>query len=501
MKIKKISILLMLAMFLSSCEKFLDISADSQVLQEDLFRNGDGFHVAVNGVYRTLSETSLYGRNLSWGFVSGLGGNYVINTGLPDDVRFGADFVWGNSSVISVTEQIWSRGYNAIANVNNIIQQAESRDSSFFQFGNMEKDLILGEMYGIRAMIHFDLVRLFSAAPVTGFTGTAIPYVTAYPDRQPLPKTQAEVFAHIITDMERAKTLLGPLDTARIVMPGTTTPLMRNVSGRMRFTSYYNIEQGDFFNYRAERMNFFAATSLLARIHLYNQDYEKAYENAKIVYDFQKAGWFTWTNAVYQGVITDVNYVYTKRPEELLLTFSNNRNYDNFAAVTSIATAFQMNAMGLLFANDLNDYRYVGWYNRHGDMRYLTWIRPTATTTVAVDLIRYQGPLLPVMRFSEMYHILAECLTWQQRVPEAVAILNDLRTSRGATRRIETTLTAEEFMDVLVNDIIRETLTEGQTFFLFKRLNRNIYRGATDRVMAPLDWIAPIPPSEINYQF
>lgn len=502
MKIKKIWMpFLLLVGMLSSCEKFLDVSAGNQILQEDFFGDGDGFHVAVNGVYRRLSENSLYGRNLSWGFISGLGSNYQINTALPSDVRFGANFEWDNSNVLSATEQIWSRGYNLIANANNIIQQAETRDSAFFQYGNMEKNLILGEMYGIRAMMHFELLRLFSPAPVTGFTGTAIPYVTAYPDRQPQPKSQDEVFSHIVADMEKAKTLLGPLDTAYIVRPGTTTPIIRSIEGRIRYTARYDIEQGDFFNYRAQRMNFFAATGLLARIYLYRQDYDKAYENAKIVYDYQIGGWFTWTAASNQGSSTNIDNINTKRPLELLLAFANNRNYDNFDAVSSNVNAFRMNAMDLLFANDLNDYRYVGWYNRYGDLRYLTWTRPLGTSANALNVAQYQGPLLPLMRFSEMYHIIIECLARQERVPEAVDILNDLRTRRGALRRIETTLTSAELMDVLVNDIIRETLTEGQTFFMFKRLNRNIYRGATDRVMAPADWVAPIPLSETNYQF
>lgn len=33
--------------------------------------------------------------------------------------------------------------------------------------------MILGEMYGIRAMMHFDLLRLFAPAPVTNPTGLA----------------------------------------------------------------------------------------------------------------------------------------------------------------------------------------------------------------------------------------------------------------------------------------------------------------------------------------
>ena len=47
---------------------------------------------------------------------------------------------------------------------------------------------------------------------------------------------------------------------------------------------------------------------------------------------------------------------------------------------------------------------------------------------------------------------------------------------------------------------IRETLTEGQTFFMFKRLNRDIFNGSSDIKMTPEKWVVPIPYSESAYQ-
>lgn len=500
MKIKKVWLTLLLpALFHLSCNKFLDVKADNQIVQEDLFKNGEGFRIAVNGVYRTLGETDLYGRNLSWGFVSGMGGNYQLNTSLPQEVRYGADFEWEFDVVIKATEQIWSRAYNVIANVNNIIQKVEGKDSSFFEYGGMEKDLILGEMYGLRALMHFDLARLFSPAPVTGYKGASIPYVTKYPDHQPVHKNLDEVFTGIVNDIEKSRSLLVPYDTSSNWLRAITTSL----AGRIRQTgTWLNTRFPEFFQYRAERLSYFAATALLARVHLYNQNYEKAYANAKIIYDYQKRNFYRWTTSSFQGQVADVDYIYTKRPEELLLTFSNNRNYDNYEATISgsSSAAFRMNAMDLLFTGDLDDFRRVGWYNRYSDQRYLTWSRPKGTSANATSVIQNQGRLLPVIRFSEVYHILIECLNKEGKTEDAVKILNDLRTNRGAKVKISSTISALDLMEVLVKDIIRETLTEGQTFYMFKRLNRNIFYGATDRIMNPEDWVAPIPPSENAYQ-
>ncbi len=103
------------------------------------------------------------------------------------------------------------------------------------------------------------------------------------------------------------------------------------------------------------------------------------------------------------------------------------------------------------------------------------------------------------MRFTEMYHILIEYYIRQGNIPEAVTIFNTLRSNRGAKAKIADNINAQDLMEKLVKDIVRESLTEGQTFFLFKRLNRNIFNGDNDIIMAPEDWFAPLPLSETNY--
>lgn len=501
MRIIKIVLIACLPLFaITSCKKFLDVSASNQVLQEDMFSDGTGVRVALNGVYKLLSNTELYGKNLTWGFASALGYNYEFNN-LPYNLREAASFNWANADAMNVTEQVWSRAYNVLANCNNIIQEVEKKDSSFFPEKNMEKNMILGEMYGIRALVHFDLLRIFSPSPVTGYTGTTIPYVKNYPEYQPVPLDMARIFSEITTDMEKAKTLLASIDTV------TLRSSMRSGVGRIRNAgSWITLPQGDFFNYRGQRLNFFAATSLLARIFLYKGDYENAEKNAKLVYDYQKRNWFQWTSSIYQGQITDLDFIHIKRPDEILLGFSNNRNFEIYEESInpqgSIQLYYRMSSsyVSKLFEGDLDDYRLVGWYNRHGDQRYITWRRPQGSSYNATQVAQNQESVIPVLRFSEMYHILIECHIQKNRIADAVTILNDLRTNRGAKARIASTISKTDLMEVLVNDIIRETLTEGQAFYMFKRLNRNIFNGNSNRIMKPNEWFSPLPQSETAYQ-
>ena len=220
--------------------------------------------MAVNGVYRNLSSTSLYGQNLTWGFASAIGHNYQSTSRiyLPYGLYEVASFDWENASAQSLTGSIWATGYNVIANCNDIIQQVISKDTSFFGEGKMEKDMILGEMYGVRALVHFDLFRLFCPAPITQNTGRAIPYVTKYPDLQPSYQDAPAFMDSVIMDMTRAQSLLAVVDTVFNRRQNTS------VEHRVRSEGKGLVDSpDDFFLYRATRMNYFAANALLARMY------------------------------------------------------------------------------------------------------------------------------------------------------------------------------------------------------------------------------------------
>ena len=75
-----------------------------------------------------------------------------------------------------------------------------------------------------------------------------------------------------------------------------------------------------------------------------------------------------------------------------------------------------------------------------------------------------------------------------------------MRTSRGAKTKLTADMTVTDLRLKLEYDIIRETLTEGQTFFMFKRLNRDIFNGREGIKMTPEKWVVPIPYSETAYQ-
>lgn len=156
---KRIWIFILLLGVLSSCNDFLDVTSDTELVEEDLYSDITGVRMAVNGVYKSLSSTDLYGKNLTWGFASAIGHNYETSstTYLPTSLYYAAQFDWENAE--DVTEQIWSKAYNTIAACNDIIQHVEGKDTTFFELGSIERD-----MYGrnVRCSRHVALRYLSS---------------------------------------------------------------------------------------------------------------------------------------------------------------------------------------------------------------------------------------------------------------------------------------------------------------------------------------------------
>jgi hemolysin activation/secretion protein len=123
-----------------------------------------------------------------------------------------------------------------------------------------------------------------------------------------------------------------------------------------------------------------------------------------------------------------------------------------------------------------------------------------------VNIGNFQGPLQTVIRFPEMYHIMIEYLIEQQRFTEARTLAATLRLQRGTNALNIPYDNADangdgegDFTTFLVNDIIREGLTEGQVFYLFKRLNRNIFNGVGDVQMTPEKFTPEYPNNETSY--
>lgn len=82
MKRYTILYLLTILFWANSCNSWLSLDAEDEIDSDYLLSEAQGFRNALNGIYLNLAEGKLYGRELSWGFLSAISQYYdpIIST-------------------------------------------------------------------------------------------------------------------------------------------------------------------------------------------------------------------------------------------------------------------------------------------------------------------------------------------------------------------------------------------------------------------------------------
>lgn len=478
----------------SSCDNWLDLEPSDKVDDSKLYSTYEGFRNSLNGIYTSISEGELYGREMTWGLLSVLGQDYLSgSSGTSSTYQYAQQYNYTRSTIKTIISKMWSKSYNAIANCNKLIQEIESKDADFFPEGIMEKNLILGEALALRGFLHFDMARLFAPAPASGDDGEYIPYYNTFPSySEPRLKT-SEVLGKVIADLERAKDLVIQWDT-------TNYRMVSSVSGR--FTRMSTPEGGNFFASRGNRLNFVAINGILARVCLYAGQTDKAKKYALYVYEnfgpegknkWSSSAWFKFTATSNIGSSTaSSNYV--KLFDDVIFSLYDDLLLSHISTYkgTSVYMRLNMNMFDFGAYDDTDDARAKLIVKDGGNKEICQkWLDTGAGTSIN---IKCQYRMLPNLRMSEIYYILSECYYNEGNETEAERILNYVRNSRGAKRQVAGT-TPSQFKTELIWEARKEFMTEGQTFFVYKRLNEDMKIGSQ---LIPMkdNFVFPLPDSE-----
>ena len=479
--------LLLLMLFgLAACNSWLDVESDNQASDEKTFKDYTGFRSALNGVYYKLSEPEMYGRELSWGFLSVLAQTYEAGDVSQNDAyKAAVVYDYNSKDVKDVISKIWKGGYNAIANCNKLIAEIEAKDASFFPLGERERNLIYGEALALRGYLHLDLLRMFAPAPATGDNGAYIPYVTVYPTHYESALPTSEVLRLAKEDLLKAKELVTQNDT---------------LNDEMAYANRFVAEDSGnrFFSFRGTRMNYLAVCGTLARLCLYAGENEEANRYALHVYELVEAKEDSWD--IYFTSSSDLNVSgvnkYVKAYNDILFAFYNKKlteDVEDFTEATGKPKMLLKNA-GSLFGDrgDGDDYRQylVDWTIDAN--RSQKWLDLGASE----NFLRVQYALIPALRFSEICYILAET-TYGSAAGNAAAVkyLEEVRGGRGCKRNIPESVSASTFKEELIWEGMKEYLAEGQTFFMFKRLNHPVLSGS-ESVTLGNSFVLPLPDDE-----
>ena len=165
MKIRKnitcIVSLLSVVMLCNSCgDDFVDIPPRSIETAETFINNEESLELAVVGLYGALQSRSLYGQNYAY-FTE----HYSDNAVVRDQGRAGGryhEFVEFNVNPDNlVLEPFWNAAYRAIQRANIILNRIGVIDMD-----NDLKQRRIAEAKFIRAMIYFDMVRIWGDVPL-----------------------------------------------------------------------------------------------------------------------------------------------------------------------------------------------------------------------------------------------------------------------------------------------------------------------------------------------
>lgn len=478
-----------------SCNKWLDIIPEDTTTEAQLFQTASGYHSAINGLYQTLASSSLYGKNLSWGYLSALS-QYYDNVS-PNDSKsysFTEKYDYASSEVLGYGEQIWQTGYNVIANANNILQHLETADENIFTDKEKgEIDLIRGEALAVRALVHFDLLRLFAPAPVVDAGAKAIPYVTEYPALFSARNTTAEVLACVEKDLLEAADLVATTDT---ISDNSRTYLAYNTN---RFSAN-NSSRDYFFTARGVRMHYVGIRALLARVYAYANDLTNAYAQASMIEKYISGDdpWFYYTTS-FSDIDTDSGRPH-KMIDELLVCFYDENLSTTYTNTVNSSNASQ-NSYNLKNLNaiftDPNDIRMKKLVTSVGNSVKVSLKYYERSGSSA--LISAENKVIPVVRLSEIKLIMAEYLAKNGQMDKAVELLNELLVARKCgVSNFDGSTTKEEFLSAVRDEMRRENIAEGQYFFYCKRTNAATIDN--NGVFVPMDgkYTMQIPDTQIN---
>lgn len=449
----------------TGCKKWFDVTPSTEMKGSVLFSNQAGFKDALTGVYALMTQSDSYGTELTMGYVDVLAQTYdYVRTAFGHSYLNAANYDYTEAEEQARLLRIWRQQYKAIVNCNIIIQQADEKKAMFT--GN-NYNIIKGEAIALRAFLHFDLLRLFGELTVTGLDKKAIPYANAYTNVPFQQSTGTEVINQVINDLTSARELLMDADPY----------------GPQRVDSSLSILTiGD----RKVRMNYYAATALMARAYLYSGDKVNALKMAKEVIDSKLFPLFS----SFSGQTVKKDYIF---PTEQVFSLTIPDLKTRYADRLFPEVVYSGSTTSLTIRNStLNDIFPAGL---NSDYR-LNWFEPATSSAMRISKYSY-NTIIPLIKISEMYLIAAEAES-----SPSVAVktyINPLRVHRGISE-LDANSADQSLVDTQIKlEYRREFIGEGQLFYYYKRLNVQKFPTLSAFANSNMVYKLPIPNAELEF--
>lgn len=445
---------------LNSCEDELDIVPITEKASNNFYSNEQELESAIEGVYAQLQNNGLYGLDLiGVGEISGEDSFEEIAAN--DGGRFGQLDDFSTNAGNDLVGNIWEESYRGIQRANTVLNRIADIE---YDAASIKTNRI-GEMKFVRALLYFNLVRLYGDVPlVTGETES--PFDFFGQGRTP----SSEVYVQIETDLTDAIQDLPVEKESGKPAKGAAHALLGDVL----------LTQGDFggalTNLEAVvSSNAYELTATTAEI------FGVANEgNSEILFEVQFAS----------GFIVDGE-------------FEGNPAASQFRPSGTTANAKGHNLPTQAFidsyeAGDTRASNYVGVDPGANPFYYSTKyeVSPTGPDDSGSDYI--------VIRYADVILKYAESLNENERTAEAIVQLNTVRTRAGLAAT--TAITQADVRSAIRQERRFELIGEGHRWLDLKRYGTavtvmNAFFASTGANVTTIDenkLILPIPQSQLD---
>ena len=397
----------------SSCADWLKVDMEDGIMEDKLYSENEGFFTVLNGIYSSMNQT--YGSTLSMGVIDVMAQYYNVPANGTHPYKVYANYDYQDKSFESTSSSLWQSTYQMIANINVLIDHCDAPQSAL---SSRYYPIVKGEALALRAMLHFDLLRLYG--PIYSAeteSSQAIPYLDIPNNKDIMPILSAkEVCDKILQDLKDASDLLkdDPIRTAGVQADDTGEQPLNNQ------------DNPTFLRNRQYRLNYYAVQGLLARLYMWMGNKTEAYNCvSQLLNEITLNQTFPWVTRAAATSTSAPDRVFST---EVMFGLYNTSRGNLFDALFS--QSLEGNALTFVGGLSGDDSKLTQFYgtNSSSDYRRRMWEEVVTSTdsegtegggvsTSITYSLKYEQvstdsyfkSMIPLMRISEMYLILAEC--------------------------------------------------------------------------------------------
>ncbi|MBR1872316.1 MAG: RagB/SusD family nutrient uptake outer membrane protein [Bacteroidales bacterium] len=476
MRTKSIICILAASLTLASCNDWLNVTSSNQVSDARLFSTRTGFLEALSGIYIDMASTDNYGMNDTWYAMDLCCMPYAsTSNNYYTDLQ---EHRYTNSRIYPIIHSIWQGGYNVIANVNKTLAELEAHPEIVTD--ELERNLIHGELLGIRAYMHFDLMKMFGASSWTGEKASllTIPYVRTYSKDPEVQRSYTATLELLHEDIAAALVLL------------EKDPVRGEVSSD--FQEGPNVD--GYWNNRNKHLNYIALKALLARVLVWEDKWDEAAVAAQEVIDEAFAcSLVSWFDAEEMVKKTSSDLVDWTMSTEHIFCLESTDMY-NTVTINFAAGSTSTDASIKFDTSDVDGWLFPKALIILGDLSPVEDVRGPALmlsyTNTGYAINKYYTSTsypteyrnkIPMIRLPEMYYIIAEKALRDDDAKAFYDALNAVRSHRGISAPLEESAYSDDSVlspsemrwqggsYQLYAEYLKEFVGEGQAFYFIKR--------------------------------